>query len=159
MQHKKTRSKMTLLLSSVLMVVVSTFLFAEAVTAAPKDSQRLRGLAGRVFLVTTTELTGTLPPAPNCYTFNADGSWDDTGFPVPGTWGQHTNGASTTYSVSAEFAPIAGLLIQEGKVSPARGRGVLQLEAFSSFFIAGGLIFEFHSVGSEVDECPLSPPS
>ncbi len=158
MQHKKTQSKLTLLLSCVLMVVVSTFLFAEAVTAAPKDSQKLRGLAGRVFLVTTTELSGTLPPTPNCYTFNADGSWIDTGFPVPGSWGQHTNGASTTYSVSAAIPQIGFLLEQDGKVTPARGKGVLQLEAFSSFFVAGNLIFEFHSEGSEVDECPLTLP-
>ena len=156
--QQKSPGRGALLLSSVIMFVVSTALLAETALATPKDSQKLRGLAGRVFLVTTTELTGTIPPRPNCYTFNADGSWVDTGFPVPGTWGQHTNGASTTYSVTAVLPPIAGLLVQDGEVTPAQGKGVLQLEAVTSFFIAGNLFLEFHSVGSEVDECPLPPP-
>lgn len=51
---------------------------------------------------------------------------------MPGTWVQHTNGASTTYTAEAyfEFLPfVSALLIQEGKVTPAGGKAVLQFEA------------------------------
>ena len=110
--------------------------------ADPEESQRLRGLGGRSFAVEVTALM--LPPGPdnpftNCYTFNADGSWDDPlflpGAPVPGTWNQDSTGAATSYTATA-IAPIGGglavLLTQVGTVTPANGRGTLQLDAFNT---------------------------
>jgi hypothetical protein len=88
-------------------------------------------LGGRTFAVHVTNL-GTGDEFENCYIFEEDGTWIDPPFPVPGTWVQHTNGASTTYTAEAyfEFLPfVAALLIQEGKVTPAGGKGVLQFEA------------------------------
>ena len=38
---------------------------------------------------------------PNCYTFYADGTWDDPGFPELGAWSQDSNGASTSYAAGA----------------------------------------------------------
>jgi hypothetical protein len=94
---------------------------------------------------------------PNCYFFEADGTWVDPAFPrpenpVPGTWIQHSVGAKTDYTA---FAEVGILLWQEGTVTPAQGRGVLQLEAHTAVFFGDFALAEFVSVGSEVDECPL----
>jgi hypothetical protein len=136
----------------------------ETVGAKPEGSQRLRGLGDRVFLVevevVASVLGDDLPVGmvfPNCYFFEADGTWVDPAFPnpetpVPGTWTQHSNGAKTTYSASAD----AGIVLwQEGTVTPAKGGGVLQLEAFSTLWFGDFALAEFVSVGSEVKECPL----
>ncbi len=143
----------------------------DKVDAAPDDSQRLRGLGDRVFLV-EVELTydpfglfdlffgvpvGTT--FPNCYIFNADvdssgNNWFESAFPdTVGFWAQGSVGAKTDYEV------YAGDLMQWGQVTPAGGKGVLQLEATSS--IPG--VLEFFSVGAEVqgsdiDDCPAFPP-
>ena len=119
---------------TVIAMIVATFGIdglIETAGATPDDSQRLRGLGGRTFAVHVTNL-GTGEEFQNCYVFEKDGTWIDPPFPVPGTWVQHTNGASTTYTAEAyfEFLPfVSALLIQEGKVTPAGGKAVLQFEA------------------------------
>lgn len=156
-----------------LIVAISTFGvtgLVETAGAAPDESQRLRGLGDRVFQV-SVELTvdpfgifaslfgvpvGTT--FPNCYIFaaepDADGNnWFESAFPTVGTWTQYSVGATTDYVVDL------GDLIQEGRITPARGKGVLQLEATTS--IAG--VLEFHSVGEEIfgsaiADCPEFPP-
>lgn len=134
--------------------VLGTF---ETAQAAPDGSQRLRGLGDRVFFVSVEVLAdpgGIFPPGfvfPNCYFFNADGSWVDPGFPVPGTWSQDSVGAKTGYSATAD-AGGGIVLVQEGLVTPAEGGGVLQITAYSEAAIFG---LAFWSVGFEVEECPL----
>ncbi len=134
----------------------------ETVWATPDGSQRLRGMAGRVFYV-EVEVVSTLIPGDtgpvgtvfdNCYFFNDGGEWVDPGF-VPGIWEQHGNGAATTYEAYAAIAAFGFELLQEGSVTPAKGKGVLQLEAFSTFLIEGTVFAEFESIGSEVEDCPL----
>ena len=140
----------------------------ETAWATPEGSQNLRGLGGRVFFVEVQDLfAGTT--FPNCYTFYSDGVWEDPPFPVLGTWSQDTNGAATTYSAGAvaeglnigtddEPFLVTLVLEQRGSVTPARGRGNLQLWAFSQAIIVelGDLVVgEFISIGYEVDECPL----
>lgn len=129
----------------------------ETAQAAPDGSQRLRGLSDRVFLVNVEVVADPgcfFPPGfvfPNCYFFNADGSWVDPGFPVAGTWLQDSVGVKTGYSATADAG--GGLvLIQEGLVTPADGGGVLQITAYSTAVIFG---LEFLSVGFEVEGCPL----
>ena len=136
--------------------------FVGTLSAAPEGSQHLRGLGDRVFAVHVVELTGNIGPLEfdNCYFFEADGTWIDPGFLdpefiVPGTWGQHSTGARTSYSAGAEFPPLGYRLDQQGDVTPARGTGILQLEAISTFFIEGEAFLEFLSVGGEVDACPF----
>ncbi len=146
--------------------------FAASASADPEESQRLRGMGGRVFLVVVQDLFAQ-PGSPeeffdNCYTFNEDGSWDDPLFPVLGTWEQASVGAKTSYFASAlaeqlDIGIVVDLLIeQNGMVTPARGKGTLQLTAHSEVFFAGFtpegedlLVARFFSEGYEVDECPL----
>ena len=126
-------------------------------SADPKSSQLLRGLGDRVFLVNVEVVAdpygiiGVGVMFPNCYVFNADGSWDDPGFPVPGTWMQHSVGANTSYSASAD-AGDGFVITQEGEVSPAQGGGVLQIIANSEIALFG---LGFLSTGFEVEGCPL----
>jgi len=146
--------------------------------ATPEGSQNLRGMAGRMFLVEVYDVNEQTT-APNCYTFNSDGTWDDRKFPVLGSWNQHTNGAKTSYTAEAlaeDFDFGIGfltgfLLVQDGKVTPAHGKGNLQLTALTQgialdvgFDDQGNPIESegedfvfglFVSVGYEVDECPL----
>ena len=132
--------------------------------ATPDESQRLRGLGDRVFLV-TAELTADrlgigLPIGttfPNCYIFSAEAdaegnNWFESAFPeVKGTWAQDSNGAKTSYAVSALGG--IGAISQWGQVTPARGKGVLQFEADSFVDIIPGdpAELEFYSVGEEID--------
>ena len=147
-------------------VLLGTGLSMGAAFAAPDGSQKLRGLEGRVFLVTVEVVrddfgvfefffgapVGTT--FPNCYAFNAD-DWTETGFPTTGTWSQDSVGARTGYVVTNNEG-----LEQLGFVSPAGGKGVLQLQAVSTINPAG---LEFFSVGAEVQgsditDCPTFPP-
>jgi hypothetical protein len=96
---------------------------------------------------------------PNCYFFEADmdddgNNWFEAGGTPAGTWEQHSTGASTTYSVIAttpdpDFDELT--ILQQGQVSPAGGKGVLQLEAMTTIEEFGNFL-EFISVGSEIDE-------
>lgn len=143
----------------VVTTLIATLGIVGTVGAAPDDSQRLRGLGDRVFLV-TVELkedpfeifldifgvpVGTT--FPNCYIFAAEAdtdgnNWFETAFPgTVGTWSQGSVGAKTGYVVNA------GDLVQFGQVTPAGGKGVLQLDAESS--IPGVLLF--FSVGAEIE--------
>jgi hypothetical protein len=150
---------------SVLIVLIAAIGFVEMAWAAPDGSQRLRGLGGRVFLVEVEVLFAEdgfgIPPVgsffSNCYFFNSDGTWLDPAFPRPGeavagNWIQHSNGAKTAYTASVD---VGVLLWQEGTVTPAKGQGVLQLEAFTTVLFGDFVLGEFASVGQEVDECPL----
>ena len=56
---------------------------------------------------------------------------------------------------SAEFPDLGYRLEQEGMVTPSHGKGTLQLEAYSTFFIEGQPFLEFLSVGNEVENCPF----
>ncbi len=93
---------------------------------------------------------------PNCYTFNADGTWDHPLYPrlgpfVPGVWVQHTEGAKIKYTAYAD-AMDGTKLVQQGVVTPALKK---ELEAYSTVFIDGvGFFAELISVGREVDGCP-----
>lgn len=128
----------------------------------PTESQRLRGLGGRVFAVSVEEVSPPGPGFDNCYTFLANGTFVDPLFPappgVPGTWTQHSVGAATTYTATAEFQIPGGgplvTLVQEGTVTPAPGRGILQLEANTTVFVGEAPTFVFFSRGQEVDVCP-----
>jgi hypothetical protein len=145
---------------AIVCALITTIGLVETVGATPDGSQRLRGMAGRVFLVevevVSSILGDDLPVGtvfPNCYFFDNGGVWVDPGFPEAGTWMQHSNGAKTTYTA---FADADGLvLMQDGSVTPAHGNGVLQLEAFSTLIVGELTLAEFVSVGSEVDDCPL----
>jgi len=139
---------------------------AGSASADPDESQRLRGLGGRVFLVEVHDLYEDVF-FPNCYTFYADGTWDDPAFPVLGAWNQDSVGAKTSYTADAlaedfDIGILVDLLLEQvGQVTPARGSGTLQLTAYSKaifvdFMGEGDLVIgEFVSVGHEVDECPL----
>ncbi len=155
-------------------VIIGTMIsmsFAGLASADPDGSQRLRGLGGRVFLVQVHDLFNDVY-FDNCYTFYEDGTWDDPLFPVLGSWEQDSVGAKTSYSAQAlaedfnigsEDEPflVDLLLEQVGKVTPAKGKGTLQLSAFSQAifveFLGGDdlVVGEFVSVGHEVGECPL----
>jgi hypothetical protein len=151
--------------------MIISFGIAGSASADPDGSQRNRGLGGRVFLVEVHDLFED-EFFDNCYFFNADGTWNDPLFPVMGGWSQDSVGAKTSYTAEAlaediNLAPptaepfIVDLLIEQvGKVTPAEGKGTLQLTAFSQVFFVdfdgGGdlLVGEFVSVGNEVDVCP-----
>lgn len=146
----------------------------ETVGATPDGSQRLRGLADRVFLVDVdTIIAGeVVEEFVNCYFFesaldiNGNTIWFEAGGTPLGTWEQNSNGASTTYSVEADVPPSEAFpngltLIQNGHVSPANGRGVLQLMAISTIREFGDFPLSFISEGAEIDAshvADLCPP-
>ena len=150
--------------------------------AAPDGSQRLRGLGDRVFLVTATITADRIAGGflegwtlTNCYIFEAEAdpdgyNWFESAVPdVKGTWTQDSNGAKTSYEVNAENMVNGDLIDQWGRITPARGKGVLQFEADTFLDIPpyGGFPdLEFLSVGEEIDDrevCPedliLMPPA
>jgi len=142
---------------------------AETVGADPDGSQRLRGLGDRVFLVDVdTFLFGeVVDEFVNCYFFESeldvDGNniWFEAGGTPLGTWEQHSTGASTSYSVEADIPPSEdfpdGLtLLQDGYISPARGKGVLQLMATSRILEFGDFPLYFVSEGAEIDESEVA---
>lgn len=147
-----------------LITATSMIGLVETVGATPEDSQRLRGLAGRVFLVDVDVVIDgiTVDSFVNCYFFEPEGVWFETGGTPLGEWVQHSNGASTTYSVIADTGTV-GRLLQDGHVSPAGGKGVLQLEAVSTLpDLVLPFDLKFISIGAEIDEslvylCPIPP--
>lgn len=154
----------------VLTLVMGLVMAPTTAFADPDGGQRLRGMAGRTFEV---HVTGTVEGNPvsfsNCYTFNADGSWDDPLFPapgaaVPGVWWQHSVGARTSYTAMAgvPIGPVWTLVIvQQGEVTPAHGSGTLQLEAHNDLFVeidGEEDVFplgELTSIGYENPDCTL----
>jgi hypothetical protein len=159
------RSKAYLATIAALIATIGVIGIVETVEATPDGSQRLRGLGGRIFLVEVEVVFAEdgfgIPPVgsffSNCYFFEPDGTWLDPAFPRPGgavagDWMQHSNGTKTAYTASVD----AGVLLwQDGTVTPAKGKGVLQLEAFTTVLFGDWVLGKFVSVGSEVDECPL----
>jgi len=145
--------------------------FAGSVGAESDESQRLRGMAERVFRATVEvtrddlgifELSFGAPDGTtftNCYIFAADANdlgnnWFETAFPTEGNWHQGSVGAKTSQLVTNP-----GGFEQLGQVTPAGGKGILQLEALSSL---GFLGLEFASVGfevhgSDINDCPVVP--
>ena len=146
--------------AAALAFVVSLLVSMGPLMAAPDGSQRLRGLEGRTFEVEVQNLTTGQPDGQNCYIFLANGLWVDPKFGL-GMAVQHSNGASTSYTAEASLDipnVLSLVLVQEGAVTPAQGKGVLQLEAITR---VTGILFgqefdqEFHSVGFQNDECVL----
>ena len=151
-----------------LIAAISTFGVIDALQAAPKESQRLRGMDGRAFLVEAFILdedgnvVGENPPGGSyCYIFNPDSEWIDARFPATGTWEQQSVGATTPYTATASFLFPFGFveLFQEGRVTPAKGKGVLQLEATTEIYLAPfGLVQVLLTVGHEIDVNDCPPP-
>lgn len=151
------KNKIQAMVVGVLIAAIGAFGFFETLEAAPDGSQRLRGMDNRAFRVDTVPSS---VEGPYCYYFNSGGEWIDERFtegfegpPVPGTWEQDSVGAATSYTAAAEVAFQDGpflieiILEQEGHVTPARGRGVLQLEAYTDVYVNvyapdGNLVFE-----------------
>lgn len=124
--------------------------------AAPDEPQRLRGMADRTFAVTVDVYVGDpaegflVDQFDNCYTFAASGAWIDAAAPgALGTWEQHGTGAATTYT-----AELGGF-VQQGTVTPARGMGVLQLDAVTEIpeGVFGPYALTALTTGAEVDSC------
>lgn len=153
-------------LATILIFAIFTIGSVDSLMATPDDSQRLRGLGGRTFEVMVQQFLGgdLIATFKNCYSFEPGGIWIDPLFPVPGTWEQHSNGASTTYSGEAYFinGDLEAILVQDGAVTPAEGGGVLQLEATShatiTFFDPASVLeFDYLSIGFQNNECSLDP--
>ena len=156
----------------VLIVTFGVVGLVKNVAATPDGSQRLRGLGERTFAVEVTDLTDGRT-FNNCYTFNEDGSWIDPmfldpDFILPGTWEQDSTGAKTSYTATAwavlEDEGIGILLTQVGTVTPAKGGGILQLDADNTVDITDPddptvifVTFYLKSVGYQDDECSLEP--
>ncbi len=145
----------------------------ETLQAAPKESQRLRGMEGRAFLIDAFRFDENGNPVQfdggYCYFFNAGEEWVDQRWPFgPGMWEQQSVGAATSYTATASvnLPQVFGFveLIQNGAVTPAKGRGVLQLEAITDVYVTPPgaedaiLVDVILSIGRQVDadECP--PP-
>ena len=156
----KTRAKTCLVAS--LIAFATFFSVVEMAQAEPDESQRLRGLGGRVFLVVVQQVAGVpLEPEPyeNCYVFDDDGFWYESGASPnaggqsAGFWIQDSIGASTTYrlvdALGNGFLPVS----QVGYVTPANGGGTLQLVADTTvdLSILGAGFVEFLAVGFEID--------
>ncbi len=167
------RSKVHLTTIIALFATLGVIGLVETVGATPNESGQQPALGGRVFLVevevVSSILGDELPVGtvfPNCYFFDAGGTWIDPGFPVPGTWMQHSKGwtkhlkgwghgpkgNNITYTAFAEDGLV---LLQQGTVKAAHRKRPSRLEAFSTLLIGELKLAEFVSVGSEVDECPL----
>jgi hypothetical protein len=163
------KNKIHVGLVATLIAAIGAFGFFETLEAAPKESQRLRGLEGRAFLVEAfLDADFTIPNPPGgsyCYIFNSSGEWIDERFafggpPVPGAWGQDSVGAATGYTAMASAFEGFIEIYQEGHVTPASGRGVLQLEAVTDVLVGGELAVVLFARGYEVEanECSLPPP-
>lgn len=150
-------------------IAIGSFGVFGTLEAAPKESQRLRGMEGRAFLIDAFRFDENGNPVQfdggYCYFFNADEEWIDQRWPFgPGMWEQHSVGAATPYTAMASVnLPSFGFveLIQNGLVTPARGRGVLGLESITEIYVTPPegdrvLIDVILSIGREVaaDECP-----
>ena len=164
------KNKIHVGLVAALVAAIGTFGFFETLEAAPDGSQRLRGMDDRAFRI---EAAPPGDPGSYCYYFNTDGEWVDERWPFgPGTWEQDSVGAATSYTAAAEAAFPDGdflfelILEQKGHVTPARGRGVLQLEASTDIYVNvydanGDLVFqdliEVLTMGYEDPNCGSEP--
>lgn len=172
------KNKIQVVVAAALIAVIGAFGVIESLQAAPEESQRLRGMEGRGFLVEgfildeNGDVIGENPPGGTyCYFFNSGAEWiDERWIGGPGTWGQNSVGAATSYSASAAVELEPGVFLaldQNGHVSPANGRGVLQLEAVTDILVnvydedgnlaAQFLLFQLLTVGHEVPDCGSEP--
>jgi hypothetical protein len=165
------RRKMKAGLVLSVIVAIGSFGVYETLQAAPKESQRLRGMEGRAFLIDAFRFDENGNPIQfdggYCYFFNADEEWVDERWPFgPGMWEQHSVGAATSYTATASvnFPPIGFVeLIQNGSVTPAQGRGVLQLESITDIYVTppdaeeAVLVDVILSIGHEVEAGACSP--
>jgi hypothetical protein len=153
-----------------LIVAIGSFGIYETLQAAPKESQRLRGMEGRTFLIDAFRFDENGNPEQfdggYCYRFNPDGEWVDDRWPFgPGIWEQHSVGAATSYTATASVFLQFGFLelIQNGSVTPAKGRGVLQLESITEIYVTPPdaedtfLVDVILSIGKEVEPDECSP--
>lgn len=166
--------KTQVVVTAAFITVTGAFGLIESLQAAPTESQRLRGMEGRAFLVEgfildeDGNVTGENPPGGSyCYFFNSDAEWiDERWIGGPGTWEQYSVGAATSYAASAavEVEPMVFVALdQNGRVTPAQGRGVLQLEAVTDVLLdiydeEGELLDQFLllkllTVGHEDPDC------
>ncbi len=157
-----------------LIAAIGAFGVFGTLQAAPDSSQRLRGMDGRAFLVEgflldeDGNVVGENPPGGSyCYFFNPGAEWiDERWIGGPGTWEQNSVGAATGYMASAAVEVEPGVVValdQKGHVTPAQGRGVLQLEAVTDvlleFYDPDGnlldqiVLFQLLTVGEEVPDC------
>ena len=172
------KSKMQVAVAAVLIAIIGGFGVIESLQAAPKESQRLRGMEGRAFLVEGFlldefgDVIGENPPGGSyCYFFNSDAEWiDERWIGGPGTWEQDSVGAATSYTGSAAVEVEPGVFValdQQGHVTPAKGRGVLQLEAVTDVLLLiydedenlleEILLFQLLTVGHEDPDCGSEP--
>lgn len=141
----KRTTKMTTLCTAAALTAST----GSVVSATPTESQHLRGLGGRSFAVQVFLEDGA-PLFPNCYTFEADGTWIDPLAPL-GTWEQDRTGADTTYSAVAP-TPF-GDIEQTGSVRPRGGLLQLRASTFVPAGIAGPDSVTVISIGQEVESC------
>ncbi len=138
--------KLTRLLAPALGVAVVAA-SAGTATAAPDKPQRLRGMEDRSFAVEVTLPDGS--SFPNCYTFEADGTWIDPAAPE-GVWSQRGVGS---YTATSDLG--VGVLSQRGIVTPTGEDGGLELRART--YIPAGAFgpdpLTVVSIGSEVESC------
>lgn len=154
-----------------LIVAIGSFGIYESLQAAPGESQRLRGMEGRAFLIDAFRFDEFGNPVQfdggYCYFFNAGEEWVDQRWPFgPGMWEQQSVGAATSYNASASVTIQSfGFLelIQNGSVTPAQGRGVLQLESITEVLVTPPdadepiLLDVILSIGREVDADECQP--
>ena len=157
------RARMAVWIASAL-TLTAIALTTSTAQADPNDSQRLRGLGGRSFIVQVVVTASVVGPFPvgaefeNCYSFNADGTFADEKYsllfgPVAaGNWAQDSNGAETAYSASVAGAGGA-LLVQNGIVTPAHGSGVLQLSAQSEVLVGATQLIAVTASGHQAPSC------
>ena len=165
------RKRMKAMIVLSVIFAISSFDVYETLQAAPTESQRLRGMEGRAFLIDAFRFDENGNPVQfdggYCYFFNADEEWIDQRWPFgPGMWEQHSVGAATDYTASASVnIPTFGFveLIQNGSVTPAQGRGVLQLESITDIYLTPPgaeepiLVDVILSIGREVKAEECSP--
>ena len=172
------KNKMQVGVAALLIAMIGVFGVIESLQAAPKESQRLRGMEGRAFLVEGFVLdedgnvVGENPPGGSyCYFFNSDAEWiDERWIGGPGTWEQDSVGAATSYTASAAVevdTMVFVALDQSGHVTPAQGRGVLQLEAVTDVLLLiydeegdlleQNLLLKLLTVGHEDPDCGSEP--
>ncbi len=151
---------------------------ASIAIAASAGAGSHSGLAGKVFAIKGEVVHSVDPSLPvgttfdNCYTFNADGSWDDPLFPapatpIPGVWVQHTEHPKIRYTATVSTLAPGLLLIQNGTVKPGRSddddsdsdsdrkKRKSKLTAYSTVFVNEFLVVEVLSKGEAVETCPF----
>ncbi len=140
------RSKAYLKIIITLIATLGVSGLVETVGAKPGKDKGPRGLEDRTFFanVYSTVKGPEVILFNTCYTFHADGTWDDAYLEVAGRWIQDpkgtkgpTKGKRTSYTI-AEGASGQGIDLyeQSGRMTPAGG--YLQLWAESTVYFTDG---------------------